>query len=909
MPDLSEQIRTLLGLVPEQSRIVFFVGAGVSVGAGYPLWKDATKQALEKAEKQGLETTAANHARTKLLQEQYYQVFGILQDELPTATFHNIAQTVFSGHDKPCQTHHLLTKVKCRGVITTNFDNCLEEAAIREGRGMPLQDCAEAVASDKFFVARPHGSISVPRTMVLSTSDWRRVEEDGGYRNLLAHCVGSNQFVFLDYSMRDPDFNRMWDQLLQERTFRSPAIYCCAKGNLADDRREAFRSRNVQVLEFVDDGSFAFINRVLEALAKQMPIDRSTKHPITTEAERIAQELERYVLISLLFSPAQQNRLVLVAKALILEFFVATVADKSALERVFRYVTAALGQDSLTIRQAVEAAIQELGKAKLVQSDGSHIEVDRKELTAINEEALRFDRAQSNWVRRALAFQSESLGQEREANDSANIDQLLEQVLMESGRDVAELFLFNRPPRDELAKIEDAVNRFCKEKGLGARQTLYKKTITQMVLDPGEEEEDILFKKLQSYFIASAYVLDPTSERLLSEYAKDHCVYFDSSVILPALAAGHPSQKVYKRLLSRSRALGMRLRVTRDMANEVWANIRSAAGAFREFERTRVSLQDVLQGYVKIYGPGNGNVFLEGLLDRLGLDPKLTPAAYMGELLGVSGGHNISEEQVATVIAQNLEIECDDLASDEINAADLEPIVVSIEHLRKQANRFKTRKLCEHEARQFYLVHLRRKQNPELSSKIWFVTTDRFLVELQRLEKDKYPLPISYTPRSWFQYLDLIDVQSRGSQNFSRLQPRMRFGVVSGDLGIEAIHTILKERKDLLSKGIVTVKELAEAAVRDYHVRQSIWDYDKRSGSTSDPTLAAEAVNKIQRDIKQAVSQFVAVRVQEVEKIKSERDAATAKARALEKKLAKEKHVARTLRARRKNKPKKRGRR
>jgi hypothetical protein len=909
MSGLSEQIKTLLSLVPEQSRIVFFVGAGVSVGAGYPLWEEATKQALEQAEKQGLEPTAASHARTKLSQELYYQVFGILQDELPTPTFHNIAQTVFSGHDKPCQTHHLLTKVKCRGIITTNFDNCLEEAAIREGREMPLQDFAQAMASDKFFVAKPHGSISVPRTMVLSTSDWRRVEENSVYRELLAQCVGANQFIFLGYSMRDPDFNRMWDQLLQERTFRYPAVYCCTKSDIENSRREAFRNRNIQVLEFVDDGTFAFINRALEALAQPMSIDRLATQPIITEAERIAQELERYVLISLLFSPAQQSRLVLVAKALILEFFVAAGAENSPLEPIFRYVTAALGQDSLTIRQAVEAAIQELGKARIAQSDGAHIKVDRRELTVLNEEALKFDRAQSDWVKRALSFQSGSLGLELEPNDSANIDQLLKQVLMESGKDVAELFLFNRPPRDELTKIEDAVDRFCKEKGLGARQSLYKKTIRQMVLDPGEEEEDILFKKLQSYFIASAYVLDPTSERLLSEYARDHWVYFDSSVILPALAAGHPSHKVYKRLLSRSRALGMRLRVTRDMVNEVWANIRTAVSAFKEFGRTRVSIQDVLQGYMEMYGTGNGNVFLEGLLDRLGLDPKLTPAAYMGELLGAVGGQNISEGQVATVITQNLEIECDDLVPDEIIAADLEPIVLSIEHLRKHANRFKTRRLCEHEARQFYLVHLRRKQNPDLSSKIWFVTTDRFLVELQRLEKDKYPLPISYTPRSWFQYLDLIDVQSRGSQNFSRLQPRMRFGVVSGDLGIEAIHTILKEQKDLLSKGIVTVKELTEAAVRDYHVRQSIWDYDRKSGSISDPALATEAVNKIQGDIKNAVGQFVAVRVQEIEKIKNERDAATAKSHALEKKLAKQKHVERTLRAQRKSKPKKRGRR
>ena len=97
---------------------------------------------------------------------------------------------------------------------------------------------------------------------------------------------------------------------------------------------------------------------------------------------------------------------------------------------------------------------------------------------------------------------------------------------------------------------------------------------------------------------------------------------------------------------------------------------------------------------------------------------------------------------------------------------------------------------------------------PELANKIWFVTTDHFLTELQRLESGRYPLPISYTPRTWFQYLDILDVGARGSANFARLQPPMRFGVVTGELGIEAIRALLTEQKDLIEKGTVSLKEL-----------------------------------------------------------------------------------------------------
>jgi hypothetical protein len=894
--DFSEQTRTFLQNVSDKTRIVFFVGAGVSVSAGYPLWSKATADALALAQRKGLGTSAASYAREKLDKEQYYEAFGILQDELPDPTFYEICETVFSGGAQPAETHRLLVRTGCRGIITTNFDNCLESAAVLEGKGIPLTDIAQAMASERFFVLKPHGSISVPRSMVLSRNDWKRIEDNQTFRDFIALCVSTGQFVFMGYSMRDPDFNRMWDSLLRERIFRSPAIYCCAKGGLRPEQHQEFRERRVAAVEFPDDGSCAFIPSVLQALATSAaPVAVSTQ-PASTE--KLAQELERFVFISLQFSPSQQNRLVLVCKSLVLEFLALNLPDTIDLESLFKYVAGALGQDSSVIREALDVSIRELVSAKLLKLNGSSIEVEKGKIKALNQQVAAIERQQALWVDRALLEQSRVLGTELETGDQAHVTQLIERVLMESGRQVAELFLFNRPPRDESEKIDEAVDAFCKERDLGTKKPLYKKTVKQMMFEPEEEDEDILFKKLQSYFIASAYVLDPTSEKLLSQYARDHWVYFDSSVILPSLAVGHPSHHVYRRLLSTSQALGMRLRVSRDMVNEVWANIRAALAAFKDFSRATVSIRDVLEGYIEMYGTGNGNVFMEGLLSRLRLDPQLAPSAYMSEILGTND-LNVTEEQVVRAISDNLGIECDTIGTQEIVPEELAPIADNIAFLRKQANRFKTQKLCEHEARQFYLIHLRRKQNPELATKIWFITTDRFLVELQRLEKDRYPLPISYTPRSWFQYLDMIDVRSRGSRHFSRLQPRMRFGVVSGELGIEAIQTILKEQRDLLSKGVVTIKELAEAAVRDYHVRQSILEFD-RKGSMQDPAQALDAKNQIRSDIKKVVSQFVAVRVQEIDNIKNERDTAKAETKALEKRLAKEKHVARTLRAQQK---------
>jgi NAD-dependent SIR2 family protein deacetylase len=75
MPDISAEIKVLLENVVDVRRLVFFVGAGVSIPAGYPLWGAATQSALDKAKAKGLAEVAFAYAREKYEKQQYYDVF------------------------------------------------------------------------------------------------------------------------------------------------------------------------------------------------------------------------------------------------------------------------------------------------------------------------------------------------------------------------------------------------------------------------------------------------------------------------------------------------------------------------------------------------------------------------------------------------------------------------------------------------------------------------------------------------------------------------------------------------------------------------------------------------------------------------------------------------------------------
>jgi len=56
MVTFKPQVDCVLSNIAETKKVVFFVGAGISVSAGYPLWKDASQAALRLARSRGLST-------------------------------------------------------------------------------------------------------------------------------------------------------------------------------------------------------------------------------------------------------------------------------------------------------------------------------------------------------------------------------------------------------------------------------------------------------------------------------------------------------------------------------------------------------------------------------------------------------------------------------------------------------------------------------------------------------------------------------------------------------------------------------------------------------------------------------------------------------------------------------------
>ena len=110
----------LVPIIKEQPTALF-IGAGLSISAGYPLLKDLIKLLHERALEQN---------NNIALNGDWKNQAQICKDELGD-DYYNILIDRFDPENNPARftaIHTNLVQIKCNSIITTNYDACIELA-------------------------------------------------------------------------------------------------------------------------------------------------------------------------------------------------------------------------------------------------------------------------------------------------------------------------------------------------------------------------------------------------------------------------------------------------------------------------------------------------------------------------------------------------------------------------------------------------------------------------------------------------------------------------------------------------------------------------------------------------------------------------------------------------------------
>ena len=186
--------------------LVIWLGAGVSAWAGYPVWKDiaATMHARFSREV----STYNKHGASRLLEEAAYpQLFQEMKTADSALYFNHLKQVFSPKRTTPVYVRLLnsLKKIPSVRILTTNIDETLEKnlPLLETVQRSDIARIPQLLSANLGFIAKLHGSISSVETIIFSTQDYRNLETNQPFSQVLRAIFSTSTVLFLGYGLQD----------------------------------------------------------------------------------------------------------------------------------------------------------------------------------------------------------------------------------------------------------------------------------------------------------------------------------------------------------------------------------------------------------------------------------------------------------------------------------------------------------------------------------------------------------------------------------------------------------------------------------------------------------------------------------------------------------------------------------
>jgi len=277
---------SLLDVLSEKLRLgtlALFVGAGVSKDAGLPLWNELVAPLRES-----LALPATEDAPD--VAQRYVDAHGRL-------ALLKYLEVTLGRVRTPGPMHEVLAELPVSVVVTTNYDQLLEQALARRDE-LPLVIARDSQIDDTLggpsiarqgrpVIVKLHGCLSDPETIVLTRDDYVGYpRQHARMIDCLRQLLATQTFLFVGFSLTDPNFREI------HRSTRRGQDQTATRSFLLDalSRPSAevaeWRAQGVETLLFHDfDEKLAFIRRLARRAAQSPPANGVERLPFPFNRE------------------------------------------------------------------------------------------------------------------------------------------------------------------------------------------------------------------------------------------------------------------------------------------------------------------------------------------------------------------------------------------------------------------------------------------------------------------------------------------------------------------------------------------------------------------------------------------------------------------------------------------------
>jgi hypothetical protein len=218
--------------------LVFWVGAGASAWGGFPLWAELA-QAMNSRFVRHEHLFNKRYATDLIAAKRYPEFFNACKDSNEQIYHSVLAEMLKARTATPVYQRFIeaLKPIKPLSIVTTNVDEALENSlpAITTVQRSDLERCITLLQQKKSFLCKLHGSLSMVRSLVLTSQDYAQLLRDTIYLSLINHIFAEAMVVFIGYGPGDDyvlDLLRKSGQLKQ--LFGDGPHFAIISGNTTD---------------------------------------------------------------------------------------------------------------------------------------------------------------------------------------------------------------------------------------------------------------------------------------------------------------------------------------------------------------------------------------------------------------------------------------------------------------------------------------------------------------------------------------------------------------------------------------------------------------------------------------------------------------------------------------------------
>lgn len=227
MSEISKQtFLKSFGAALQRGEAALFIGAGISVGAGFVDWRDLLREVAQDLELDVDE----EHDLIALAQYEYNR----------NKNRHRLNQKIiheFQDRAAQSTSHEWIARLPVDTIWTTNYDRLIETALDRLAKSVDVKhtqaQLLHRVPHTDVTLLKMHGDVDHPDEAVLIKDDYERYESKRGlFVERLRGDLATRHFLFLGFSFTDPNLDYVFSRLrtmLGDKAENQPPRYCILK--------------------------------------------------------------------------------------------------------------------------------------------------------------------------------------------------------------------------------------------------------------------------------------------------------------------------------------------------------------------------------------------------------------------------------------------------------------------------------------------------------------------------------------------------------------------------------------------------------------------------------------------------------------------------------------------------------